>query len=186
MNKRVIFIHRWDGIPDSDWYPFLKKELSKRGYEALILRMPETDYPKIENWVPKLKEATGEINENTILIGHSMGSQTIMRFLETLPEGQKVGRVIFVAGFITLMGLTEEEKVVAKPWLETPIDLKKVKSKADSFVAIFSDNDPFVPLEENKRVFEENLGAKVMVQHSMGHFTQNDGVTELPVLLGLV
>lgn len=181
--KRVIIVHRWGATPNSDWYSWLKEKLEKRGYKVLIPQMPGTNYPKIENWLPKLTEVAGEVNENTYLVGHSMGSQTILRFLETLPEGKKVGKVIFAAGFVTLMGLTKEEEVVAEPWLKTPIDFEKIKNKTREFVAIFSDNDPFVPLEENRKVLEEKLGAKVIIEHNKGHFTEDNGVVSSPVLL---
>jgi len=52
-------------------------------------------------------------------------------------------------------------------------------------VSIFSDNDPFVPLNQ-KELFEKALLAEVMVQHNKGHFTQSDNIHELPIILDLV
>lgn len=75
---------------------------------------------------------------------------------------------------------------VAKPWLETSINLAKVKGKANSFIAIFSDNDPYVSLEENRKIFEGRLGAKIIIEPGKGHFSEDSGVKELPVLLELV
>lgn len=183
MTKRIILVCGWGGSPESDWYPWFKEEFEKRGYEVLIPRMPETDYPKIEKWIPQLAEVVGEVDESTYLIGHSIGSQTIIRFLETLPEGRGVGKVIFVAGWFTLTGLEQEEIEVASPWLNTPIDFEKAKTKASSFVALFSDNDPHVPLEENSQVFKEKLGAQIIIEKDKGHFNEEARVTELPILL---
>lgn len=78
---------------------------------------------------------------------------------------------------------TDEDKEVAQPWLKRSIQLTKVKDKANSFIVVFSGNDPFVPLEENRETFEKGLGAQVAVVHNKGHFTTSDGVTSLPVLL---
>lgn len=184
MNKRVIIVHGWGGSPQTDFLPWAKKELETKGYEMTVPTMPDTDYPKIEKWVPYLTEIVGKPRKDDILIGHSMGCQTILRFLEGLPEDQKVGKVILVAGFGPyLKGLTEEEQQIAQPWLDAPLDLDKVRTKADSFTAIFSDNDPFVPLEENRKIFEEKLEAEIFIEHNKGHF--NDMPQECPELLKL-
>lgn len=187
MKKRVFVVHRWEGGPNKDWLPWAKRELSPKGYEVHLLSMPTPEHPKIETWVPYLAKAIGEPSKNTILIGHSIGCQTILRYLESLPKGRGVAKVILVAGSGSyLTGLTDEEKLVAKPWLETPIDLSTVRTKANDFVAIFSDNDPYVPLEENAKTYKEKLGAEIIIKHNMGHFEGDDGVTELPIVLDSV
>ena len=39
MVKRVFVVHGWDGHPAEGWFPWLKKELEKRGYLVNVLRM---------------------------------------------------------------------------------------------------------------------------------------------------
>lgn len=187
MNKKIFIVHGWEGGPDKDWMPWAKRGLEQKGYNVVLLSMPDPDYPKINAWVEYLRKEVGKPDENTILLGHSMGCQTILRYLETLQEDEKVDRVVLVAGFGQhLTGLTEEEKIVAGPWVETPIDFEKVKAKANSFVAVFSDNDLYVPYEENSKTYKEKLGTKIILQKGMGHFSEDSGVTELPILLELV
>ena len=53
---------------------------------------------------------------------------------------------------------TDEEKEIAKPWLETPIDFAKVKQHTKKFFAVFSDNDDVVP-QENKNLSFHFLSA---------------------------
>lgn len=185
--KRVFIVHGWSGSPDgNDWIPWAKKQLETKGYQTQALSMPEKDHPKIETWVPYLAKVVGEVQEGDILIGHSMGCQTILRYLESLEDNQKVDKIILVAGFVDLMGLTEDEWVIARPWIDAPLDLEKVREHANSFTAIFSDNDPYVPLEESSKVFEEKLGARVIVEANKGHFAEDDGTRELPILLELI
>lgn len=182
--KRVIIVHGWGGSSQKDWMRWAKKELMKKGYEVLVPDMPDTDNPKIENWVPYLAQVAREVTEGDIFIGHSIGCQAILRFLEVLPEDKKVEKVILVAGFGPfLKGLTEEEQQIAQTWIDTPLDLDKVKTHANSFIAIFSDNDPFVPLQENKKLFEEKLRAQIFIEHNKGHFNQMP--KECPNLLKL-
>lgn len=159
---------------------WIKEELEKREFEFIAPQMPNAEEPKIEEWVPFVADLVGEADENTYFIGHSMGTQTVMRYLETI-HPQKVGGVVLVAGFFDLINLEDEEsEAIAKPWLETPIDLEKVKEVGQKIRVILSDDDEWVELDKNKKIFEEKLGAEVISKEKMGHFTDN---MELPELL---
>lgn len=184
MKKRVFIVHGWGGSPNQkDWIPWLKKELENKGYLVKAPYMPNSGNPKIQTWIPYLNQVVGDVNQNTLFVGHSIGCQAIIRYLESLPYNKKVGGAIFVAGFFTLDYLeTEGDKRIAAPWLETPIDFGKVKLHSDKFIAIFSDNDPDVSLS-NKEKFEEKLGAKTIVEHQKGHFSEDAGITQLPIAL---
>lgn len=179
--KKAYLIHGWEGNPENYWFPWLKSELESRDFEVVAPEMPNSDEPKIQPWIEKLK-STLQPDENTVLVGHSIGCQTIMRYLQDLDS--KLDRVIFVAPFFHLNNLEDQEsKEIAKPWLETPIDLEAVKEKANSFTAIFSDNDPFVPLSD-KDIFQSALGAKIIVEHDKNHF--DEGINELPSALNSI
>jgi predicted alpha/beta hydrolase family esterase len=183
MNKRVFIIHGWEGSPENCWFPWLKAELESRGFSVIIPSMPSPEAPEIKSWVGHLQNEVGEADENTYFVGHSIGCQTILRYVEQLPQEAKIGGIICVAGFFNLMGLeTEEEKELAKLWLETKIDFEKIKKHTDKIIAVFSDNDPYVDLE-NKELFEKNLGAKTIIEHDRGHFSDDVGCKDLPVVL---
>jgi len=184
--KRVFIVHGWDGSPEEGWFPWLKNELEAKGFEVLAPELPETDKPRIYNWVPKLAEAVRIPDRETYFVGHSMGCQAIARYLESLPANIKVGGAVFVAGFFKRLKDLEadpEVKEIAKHWLETPLDLSKVKSHLPRSVAIFSDDDPYVTLD-NQDVFRDILGAEIIVEHGKGHLNGTaDGVMELPIVL---
>ena len=170
-------VHGWGGGPDGGWFLWLRGELERRGFEVYSPAMPNTDTPVIEEWVSHLKKVVTNPDKNTYLIGGSIGCQAIMRYLQEIDA--KVGGVLFVAGWLNLKELeTQEEKDVAEPWLTTPIDFEKVKKSAGKIIAIFSTNDPFVPLSDTK-IFAKSLGAEVSIETGVGHF---DG-TEYPVIL---
>ena len=183
MKKRVFIVHGWGGSPRSDFNPWLKKELEAKGFEVTAPTMPNSQEPKIEDWVPYLANSVGNVDKNTFFVGHSIGCQTILRFLEKLPDDQKAGGAVFVAGFFYLSSLDEnEDEEIAKPWAETPIDLEKVKTHLLKSIAIFSDNDPYVSLD-NKDRFVKELGSKIIVEHDMVHFNEGAGITQLPIAL---
>jgi predicted alpha/beta hydrolase family esterase len=178
MKKRVFIVHGWGGSPEGDWLLWLKKELEKRKIMTVAPQMPDTDNPRIEKWVPHLAKAAGKCDKDTYFIGHSMGCQTILRYLEQLPEDIKTGGAVFAAGWFNLLNLDKNEEEIAGPWLKTPIDFKKIKNHTKKFVAIFSDDDPYVPLSD-KDTFKEKLAAKIIIEHDKKHMNDAD----LPVAL---
>ena len=183
--KRVIIVHGWDYYPEDGWYPWLKKELEARGFKVIVPRLPEPEAPRIQNWVPVLAKAVGEINEQTYFVGHSLGCQTIARYLESLPEGKMAGGVVFVAGFfkrLTNSGDDEEAQEIARHWLETPINLGRVRMHFKNSIALFSDNDQSVS-SDNQEDFKNLLGSKIVLEHQKGHF---DDCFDLPVALKAV
>lgn len=188
MTKRVFIIHGWGGHPQEGWFPWLKKELEGKGFDVFVPQMPETKKPRIYNWVPAIQKAVGVADSETYLVGHSMGCQAIARYIEALPNGVKVGGAVFVAGFFKrLTGLEDdpEVQIMDRHWLTTPLDFQKVKSHMKKGVAIFSDDDPWVPLD-NTDDFEQKLGCKIIIEHAQKHFSGSEGFTQLPIALNEV
>ncbi|OGF62831.1 hypothetical protein A2662_02910 [Candidatus Giovannonibacteria bacterium RIFCSPHIGHO2_01_FULL_45_33] len=184
MQKKVFIIHGWDGSPQNCWFPWLKNELSKNGFDVTVPSMPDPENPKIEDWVRHLSTVAGKPDVNTYFVGHSIGCQTILRYIEGLKK--PVGGVVCIAGFFRLLHLTtNEEKEIAKPWLETPMNYEKIRLNANKITAVFSDNDPDVDLGD-KELFEKKLGAKTIVEHNMGHFDDDAGIKKLPSALDAI
>lgn len=166
---------------EGDWRPWLRTELQKLGYKVLVPEMPDIDTPVIGKWVAKLAEVVGKPDADTYFVGHSIGCQAIMRYLETIDT--PVGGAVFVAGWFNLENLEDNEtEEIARPWIETPIDLEKVKSVLPRATLIISENDPFGCLEQNKAKFAQVM-TKGIVMPNAGHLSAEDGFTELPVVL---
>ena len=182
--KKLYLIHGWGGTPSSEgWFGWLIRECEKRNIKIKIPEMPNTNEPKIEEWVGLL-ENIEDTNKETYFIGHSIGAQAILRFLEDLPEEKKIAGAAFVAGWFNLKEsayASSEEKTIAKPWIETPINHNKIKPHTNNLIAIFSDNDPCVPVSDAE-LFKQRLNTKIIIKHSEGHFNETQ---EIPELLNL-
>jgi len=184
MTKRVFIVHGWDSNPKTSWYPWLKKALERKGFKVIVPEMPNTSEPEINTWISHLKKIVRALDEDTYFIGHSIGCQTIMRFLEKEDYNGKIGKVIFVAGWFKLDHLENEEvETIANPWINTPIDFNKIKQKLSSLTVFLSSNEPYNYIEENKITFGEKLKAKVLILENKGHFTEEDSVKEVPEFL---
>ncbi len=178
--KRVFIIHGWGGYPEEAWFPWLKQQLKFKGINVEVPLMPKTDQPQIDTWVNHLAELIDQPDKQTYLVGHSIGVQTILRYLETI--NQPIGGVLAVAGFYTLIPDClegPEEGTIAKPWLETPINNEKVRINAGRIRAIFSDNDPCVGLE-NVELFKQRLAATTLVLKNKGHMGTEAGFKQIP------
>lgn len=179
MNK-IYIVHCWDGTKNDGWYPWLDKRISNTNNEVIRFNMPDTANPKIEEWVSELNNQVSSLDEHTYFVGHSIGCQTIMRYLEK-QNVRKIGGILFVAPWLDLLpeAVSDEESYnIAQPWLNTPIDFEKIKNFTDNITCIFSDNDYFVSLEQEKK-FKELLNAKTLIVKDKGHISADDGIEDL-------
>ncbi len=178
-HKKVYVVHGWGGGPTTEgWFGWLKRELTKRNIQIDFLEMPNTDNPKIEEWVSYLNNTVKDLNEKTYFIGHSIGCQAIMRYLEQLPENIKIDGCVFVAGFFNLKNLNGGDKKIAKPWLETPISFVKIKDHTLKFLAIFSKDDPDVPVSDSE-LFKKRLNAEIVIKENEEHFNETQEIPEI-------
>lgn len=180
MPKRVFIIHGWGGNPSEGWFPWLKGELEARGFLVSDPAMPDADEPHVETWVSYLASQVGAPDADTYFVGHSIGRLTILKYLER--TAAPVGGIVCVAGWFSLTPEatpTPAEEEIARQWLAEPIDFEKARRMTKNFTALFSDDDPYVPIE-NANIFRDRLGADVLIQSGKGHFSEGDGVRELP------
>ena len=180
--KTAIIIHGWDGNPKIGWFVWLETELKKKGYRVIKPIMPNPTHPRITTWVNKLKSVAKNAGDDTLLIGHSIGCQTIIRYLEK--SKTRVEKVIFVAPWLTLLAAAIDETEsykIAKPWLETNIDFSKVKSKMRSSLAILSDDDPFVSIK-NAAEFKKKLESRIIIEKNKGHYEECK-TKKIPILM---
>lgn len=183
--KRIIIAHGWDGSSTADWMPWATTELRKQGYVVICPDFPNTKHPRIEEWVPFLSKIVGTPDDQTILIGHSIGCQTIMRYLETIDT--PIAGVVYVAGFFETLHLgTNESDAIIRPWLETPINIDKIRQNMKFSVAILSNNDPYVPYDEAKVAFANAFGSEIVTMHGNGHITSDDGFGPFPQLIEII
>lgn len=179
--RRVFLIHGWGGYPEEGWRPWLKKKLKEKEFTVVVPLMPDTEHPNIETWVLHLSEIVETPDKYCYFVGHSLACITILRYLETLKENQKVGGVILVAGFAHDLEYPDYQGEISG-FFKNPIDWEKIKKHCRKFIVIHSDDDPYVPLE-HADIFKEKLDAEVVIMRNMKHFSGDDGITELPIVL---
>jgi predicted alpha/beta hydrolase family esterase len=189
MSKRLILIPRVSGTPQSDWYPWLQRQLQTSAPDlfepVLALAMPHPHQPIIEEWVAKVAEVVGSDPKEiarTILVGHSIGCLAALHYLETLPSGVSASGALCVAGWWWV----DHPWDALRPWMDTPVDLTRVRAAMGKCVVLISDNDPFVAgTAANRQAWEEKLKATVFVIPGAQHFNAAQQPAVLRTLIEL-
>lgn len=162
--KRAIIVHAWDSAPEQHWYLDEKRLLEDMGYAVEIPVLPGGNWPRLPEWLEIIEDLKPDVE--TVLIGHSLGTPAIFRYLEE--SGQKVAGVISVAGFVRDLGIEE-----TKHFVEKPFDWQKIVTLAGPVVVIAQTNDPYISISVAQEVSEKTGGKWVLVDGN-NHFDTMD------------
>ena len=176
QKMRLFIVPRWSGRVNSQWYSWLKKELEALDppvfEQVTILDMPSPDLPVPEKWIPRIAAGVGtdpEELERSILVAHSIGCQACIRYLAALPPDKRILGLVCVAGFWSV----DDPWDTLKPWLDVPIDHKRVKSSAEQIIVLLSPDDPISSdTKGNALMWEELLDAVVQIIPGSSHFME--------------
>jgi predicted alpha/beta hydrolase family esterase len=179
---KVIILHGWGGSPRGNWAGWLADQLTVSSSVSSVMcpELPNAEHPKQDEWLEKIRDLGNVFDDQTIIIGHSLGSIAILRLLESFEENERVRAAILVCGFTNDLGIDE-----IKDFFRTDFNWEKIKNKADKFVIINSDNDPYMSIEEGK-ILHEKLGGELIIEHKAGHINTAAGFTEYPRLLEII
>lgn len=175
--NNYIIIHGSFGSSNGNWFPWLKNELGKRNLKVDVPQMPVgVGIQNFESWSKVLNELT--INENTIIIAHSIAPVFVCKYLIT--NKIKVKKLIFVCGFNNYIGINDDFDAVNKPMF---IDnLKEIKKYCNDIICYYSDNDPYVKFDVEKD-FSNTISNKQYVIHNGGHINSESGYTKFEEIL---
>jgi predicted alpha/beta hydrolase family esterase len=178
--KKVFIIHGFNGSPNGGWRPFLMRELAKNDIWACSLPMPTPDAPIKDEWIKTLSDAIKNPSEEIFLVGHSLGVPTILRYLESLPEGSKIGGAVLISGPILKIEKDGYEKV--NSFIEQTFNYEHIKNVCNNFIIIHGDNDQSVPFSEAEFLAGKFSCDLVSVPNG-GHLNGSAGWYELPQAL---
>lgn len=179
--KNTFIIHGAHGKPDENWIPWLKQELEKDGYKVTVPVFPTPDGQNYDNWMQVIEPYLNDFNEETILIGHSIGASFTLAVLERLNVQIKKG--VLVSGFIGPLGLDLDE--INKTIAEREYDWGKIRLNSSEFVVLHGNEDPYVPDDKAKEL-GKHLNTEPIFIPDGGHLNEVAGFTELPQLLSKI
>lgn len=178
----IIITHGTGGSPDGNWFPWLKAELEKIGHRVFVPMLPTPKDQSLDNWLNVFKGYERYLDENTVVVGHSLGAAFLLTVIEKLDRPIKAA--YFIAGFIGLIGNAEFDEL-NKTFTTKDFDWVKIKRNCKRFYVIGSDNDPYVKSEKGVEL-AGNLGAEHIVLENAGHINEDAGYVKFDLLLELI
>ena len=178
--SNVLIFHGTEGYPTENWFPWMKKNLEERGYNVIIPHFPSPPVvpAKISEWFDVLEEHMSKIDEDTIIIGHSLGGVFTLRVLEKLD--QPIKAAFFTGTPVGERPILYYDRDMA--FCGFDFDWEKIRNSARKFEVFHSDTDPFVDLANGEKL-SEKLGVKLNFIPNAGHFNKKAGYLDFPQLL---
>ncbi|OIK63058.1 alpha/beta hydrolase [Oenococcus oeni] len=154
------------------WYQNIANSLIEQGVKTIIADLPKLDQESLTDTLSKIKKMNLVIDKNTILIGHSAGTNIIFALLEKLT--MPIKPVYLVAGYSQPNGMKHTT-------LKSSYDWDAIKKNAKEFYIFNSFNDPFNCNEKQGKILFDHLGGTLILRND-GHFTKQ----QQPLLLALL
>jgi predicted alpha/beta hydrolase family esterase len=179
MKQKCIIIHGCPSTSDDPsynkhWIPWTKSQLIANGMQTETPTMPapwQPDYNAFKKEFEKLN-----VDENTILVGHSCGCAFIVRWLGETKKN--ISKLILVAPW----KINDEGGAVREKFYTYLID-KTIKDRVSKIYMFTADNeDP--EGKESLKLFHDAIGGSIVEVKGFGHFTLGVmGTEEFPALV---
>lgn len=174
-SKEEYYDPKAPSMSNSHWIPWLQGQLLKHDISAATPEVPNSYDRNWEVWNREVERF--DINEETILIGHSTGAGFFIKYL-SIHKDIKVNKVILVAPWL------DPFKEHTKNFFDDFEIDKNIVNKTNGITIFCSDNDQKSVLETVKIVREKVKGIKYREFHNCGHFCIGDlGTPEFSELL---
>ncbi|WP_240928897.1 MULTISPECIES: alpha/beta hydrolase [Staphylococcus] len=165
----MYIAHGYHADPYQHWFPWLKNVLEIEGHDVKVIKFPNPDTPRVEEWIPAMNEQVQHLNHDTLFVAHSSGVITTLKFLNDA-DISSIGGVALVSGFKDRLPHMPE----LDAFVDQHIDYDALKIKLNHRFCIAAKNDTIVPFSYTAKL-SDVLGAKLYVQEEGGHFCREDG-----------
>jgi len=175
---KFFMIHGAYGNPGENWLPWLKEKLEEMGHTVFAPEFPTPEDQTLDNWMKAFEYYLHLMDNDTIVVAHSLGPAFILSVLEKVEEPIKAA--FFVSPFIGSLKNPDFDRI-NKTFVHREFNWDKIKKNCAKFFVFHSDNDPYVPLEKAEE-FAKNLGVEVILVKNAGHFNEKAGYTKFEML----
>lgn len=181
-NYRIVFVHGYTASASENWYPNISRELTKLGVDFEIPNLPGGEHPHAEMWLGKLHKVISKSDKPLVLVGHSLGTRTILLYLERYKPRVEV--VLLIAAFANRLENAQKFDRDAYPdFFEHLVDIEAIKPLAKTWIVMHSKDDG-LDYEQGVEIAEE-LGAKLVTYEDRDHFSDPENSTEILRVLKL-
>lgn len=155
--SNFLILHGRNGSPDNHTFPWLRKSLEEKGFKVQVPALPNTAEPSDEAQTDFVQKNC-EINEHTVIIGHSFGGVVALRLLE---RGIKVKKVFLVCTPFSGEFLDKKRRASVTSACKKGFDFKKIRQGARDFGLLYDTTDYVVPMSDGE-AFSKSLGTPLI------------------------
>lgn len=182
MNEiNVYIIHGFMASPSDHWFQWMKEKLEERGILVKVLALPDSSAPDPIVWQQTLSENIDRLNESTFIVAHSLGSVSVLNYLEGRGDGKSIGGLILVSGFVAPV----PELPQLNSFVDHEVNLEKIIKVAPQRAVIGSPQDSIVPYSLTEAL-ASGLRVDLYSIDDAGHFLAEDGYDSFPQLLDIL
>lgn len=180
--KNIFIIHGAFGSPEENWIPWLQSELEGRGYSVTVPVFPTPEGQNYANWMRVIESYLSNFDEETVLLGHSIGATFALSILEKLEI--KIKKTILVSGFLGSLD-NKEFEAVNHTISEKDFLWGKINQSSKEFSIFHGDNDPYVPTNKATEL-GLLLDTEPIIIPEGGHLNEDAGFRKFPQLLKII
>ena len=174
--KEEYYSDKYPSSSNQYWIPWLQKQLLIKGIYTQTPEMSDAYKPDYKKWKKEFNRY--DVDENSILIGHSCGGGFLVRWLSE--NKTKVNKVILVAPWLD----PDREKTTS--FFDFKIDPEITKRVSEVHI-MFSEDDYRDILTSVETIRKALPDAQIHTFKNMGHFIFGDmKKCEFPELLELI
>lgn len=160
-----VLLHGFTGSPERNFFPWLKKELEKRGHTVDVPELPNSDNPNEDEQVQYVLDNT-VITEDTIIYGHSLGSVVAMKVVEKL---KKPVHSLILSGTFSKPIFIDHRRPFENTF-KWEFDSNIIRSNAPFIRVLHDSKDRAVPYSQAKSVADMLSAEFNLVEAEKEHF----------------
>jgi uncharacterized protein len=160
---RIIMVHGYKASPDMNFWPWLQRELVDRQFEVVAPVLPNPEEPDRDVWTKALLEAVGPMDDQDIVVGHSLGGAAALRLLEAA-EARTTPHACVL---ISTPWMIKDERF--RGFFLSELDYDVLMWRAAKFVVLHAKDDPTIPVTHAEK-YAQVFHAKLITPETGGHF----------------
>ena len=176
-----VLLHGFTGSSQSNFLPWLKAELEKRGNTVEVPDLPDSGSPSVLEQAEYVLRSC-HFDEHTILLGHSLGCSVALKVLEQLKT--PVYKTVLVAGFAE-PGFSDHDRPFEEKF-DWKFDFETIKRNEGAVTFLRDANDSAVPKEHIDHLHDWIGGSLKEVVAAEDHFCAQEEPDVLRAALGSV
>ena len=177
-----FIIHGSFGSPFQNWAPWLCEKLEEKNKSVLVPHFTADAKQNLSTWTSIMEGYAPLIGKSTCFIGHSLAPAFICDWFAE--KDIEAGHFVAVAPFYGLINIPEFDAVNSTFFVDEN-HVTKGAGRFSKTTCVYSNNDPYVPIELSRKFVELSGGDEVLINGG-GHLNSSAGFTTFPRLLDII